>query len=291
MSFCSIQKNEIIADPPKNSHCRRAFILGVILTKAEISDKTNVVVSLENRDFADAVAQYISEIYGKDSDIFSPGGRRVLLKFSSPSVAKLLQSDVPYEEILSKKCPYCEGAFLRGIFLASGRVTDPEKEYYLEFSPVGSVTPLFDYLNSLGLSPKLAQRKNKSTVYFRKSSGIEDFFALSAMNSTMFSHINAKIENDIRNNVNRVVNCETNNMGRAGNASQKVIKHINKLMKSNMLSSLPEELELTARLRYDNPDLSLAQLAALHTPAISKPGLSHRLKRIEEFAMKNNKNK
>ena len=289
MSFCSVQKCEIIADIPKSSHCRRAFILGVIVAKAEVADNGNVVISLENRDFATAISQYVREIYGKECSIISPGGRRVLLSFSSPSVTKLLQSDFSYEEVLSQKCAYCEGAFLRGIFLAAGRVTDPEKEYFLEFSPRGSVTPLYNYLSSLGLSPKIAKRQTKSTVYFKKSSAIEDFFALSAMNSTMFSHINAKIQNDIRNNVNRVVNCETNNMGRAGNASQKVIKHISRLMKSNMLSSLPEELELTARLRYDNPDLSLSQLAAIHTPAISKPGLSHRLKRIEEFAMQNNK--
>ena len=83
---------------------------------------------------------------------------------------------------------------------------------------------------------------------------------------------------------NRVVNCETNNLGRAGRASDKSVRLICELMASDLLSSLPEELEHTAKLRYENPELSLSRLAALHTPSISKPGLSHRLKKIEEIA-------
>ena len=107
---------------------------------------------------------------------------------------------------------------------------------------------------------------------------------MAGMNHTIFELMNAKINSEIRNNANRVANCETNNIGKAVDASTKQSEAIGELISANMLSSLPEELEKTARLRHQFPDLSLSQLAALHSPPISKPGLSHRLKKIMEFA-------
>ena len=96
--------------------------------------------------------------------------------------------------------------------------------------------------------------------------------------------MNAKIESEFRNNTNRIVNCETNNISKSVMASHKQISVIDELERANLLSSLPEELEVTARLRIKYRDLSLSQLAAVSVPAISKSGLSHRLKKIMEYA-------
>ena len=98
--------------------------------------------------------------------------------------------------------------------------------------------------------------------------------------------MNAKIEGELRNNANRVFNCDTNNIDKAVRASLKHISYISRLDEANLLSSLPEELEATARLRLLYKDYSLAQLAAISVPSISKSGLSHRLNKISEIAEK-----
>jgi DNA-binding protein WhiA len=104
------------------------------------------------------------------------------------------------------------------------------------------------------------------------------------MNSAAFLIMNAKINGQIRNEAKRVANCETNNIDKAVNASIKHITAIKALDDAGLLSSLPEELENTARLRLKYSDLSLSQLAQMSVPPISKPGLSHRLKKIMEIA-------
>lgn len=285
MSFSSAQKEEIIAQTPRSLCCKRAFLSGVLAARAAVVDES-IVLSLESRSIAEHVCALIKEQYGKNADIYTPptGGRRVMLSFDSPSAHKKISAFSSFKSFFDKKCPACEGAYLRGIFFAAGKLSDPEKQYSLEFSTEGRQNELFEFFEDIGLAPKLSVRAGAPLVYFRKSAEIEDFLASAAMNNTVFSFMNAKIEHEIRNNVNRVVNCETNNLGRLGQAADKSVRLISELMSSDLLSSLPEELEMTARLRYENPELSLTALALLHTPPISKPGLSHRLKRIEKFA-------
>lgn len=287
MSFSSLQKKEIIEYIPKSSCCRRAFLMGVLASRATVKN-SSIEVSMEKREYALCISALIKEAYGKDTDVFVPetGGRRILMSFFSPSALKALESFCSFEKTFSNKCKMCEGSFLKGIFIASGTVSDPKKQYSLEFRTAQRAELLFDYFSSLGLSPKISKKNENASVYFRRSSDIEDFFALAQMNSTAFEFMNVKITNDLRNNVNRIVNCETTNMSRSGKASDRYIKSIEKLIKLNLLSSLPEELEQTAVLRIRNSELSLSRLASLHTPPISKPGLSHRLKKIEEYAVK-----
>ena len=285
MSFSSTQKEEIIQQMPKSLCCRRAFLGGVLAARAAVVGDS-IILSLESRKYAEYVSELIKEQYGKEASIYTPrgGGRKIMLSFVSPAAYRKISAFSGFEAFLDKKCSACDGAYLRGIFFASGKLSDPEKQYSLEFSTEARQRELFEFFESLGLSPKLSVRAGVPLVYFRKSDEIEDFLARAAMNSTVFSLMNAKIEHELRNNVNRVVNCETNNLERLEQASGKSVNLISQLMENDLLSSLPEELENTARLRYENPELSLTSLALLHTPPISKPGLSHRLKRIEKFA-------
>jgi DNA-binding protein WhiA len=113
---------------------------------------------------------------------------------------------------------------------------------------------------------------------------IEDFFAMANMNNTAFEIMNMKIQGELRNNANRIVNCETNNIDRAVSASMEQITLINELIKRDLISLLPDELASTARFRIDHQDMSLSQLAGAITPPISKSGLAHRLKKITEMA-------
>ena len=158
------------------------------------------------------------------------------------------------------------------------------KQYGLEFS-LGDRAEIFrELFLGIGLDGRIAQRKNESVIYFKSADVIEDFFAFVGMNDAVFSVINAKINRELRNTANRIANCETNNIGKSVNASQKHINAIRDLDRANLLSSLPEELERTARLRLQYMDFSLARLAGVAVPPITKSGLSHRLNKILEVA-------
>ena len=156
----------------------------------------------------------------------------------------------------------------------------------LEFSPVNCCDKFKEALLEIGVDARAIQRGGRTDLYIKKSAIIEDFFAFIGLNSAAFAFMNATIESEFRNNTNRIVNCETNNISKSVTASHKQISVIEELEKANLLSSLPEELEATARLRIKYRDLSLSQLAAVSVPAISKSGLSHRLKKITEMAEK-----
>jgi DNA-binding protein WhiA len=173
---------------------------------------------------------------------------------------------------------------LQGIFVACGRISDPQKQYCLELLPKTRENALLNYLSEIGIEVKRAERSGAPVLYLKNSGAIEDFFALAMMNATAFRMMNAKIESDIRNTANRVANCETNNIEKAVAASSRQIAAIEELAKKGLLSSLSEELEKTARLRLEHRDLSLTQLAALCVPPITKPGLSHRLNKIVSIA-------
>ena len=184
----------------------------------------------------------------------------------------------------SAKCPMCRSAYLRGVFLTSGRVSDPSKQYLLEFSVKSCQDRFVDLFLEMGLTPRVSVKPRESVIYFKRSDEIEDFFATAGMNQANFAVMNAKIQSELRNNANRIANCETNNIDRAVTSSIDIVHTIRELMSRGMLSQLPDELEATARMRVEFPDLSLSQLAARITPPVTKSGLSHRLKRISDMA-------
>lgn len=284
MSFSSEQKREIVEHVYKSHCCRRALLSGVLFARGRVEG--GIVINLEKAETATFVARLIKEFFSATvQPMRSPkGGRCVYLKFSNSSAEKYIASLPNSHDIYKEKCASCTSAFLRGVFLAAGRVSDPAKQYGIEFSLAERSDAFARILTELGVPPLVSQKKTGKVVYYKNSSLIEDFSAIAGMNTTVFAIMNEKIKGDIRNNVNRIANCETNNIGKAVNASMKLISQLEALDRANLLSSLPEELEATARLRMKHRDLSLSQLAAISVPAISKSGLSHRLAKINEFA-------
>ena len=285
MSFSQEQKADIISQPIRTSCCKSAFIQGVLASRGEVLEG-EVHISMDGAESIEYVVSTIFDLYSKPVEIISPpsGGRRKLLCFRAKSAEKYLHEFDSAKLFHHEKCDMCMSNFLKGVFLASGRVSDPAKQYSLEFS-VGKRTNRFiELFEEVGLVPRVSEKKNESLIYFRNSTQLEDFFALANMNQTAFDIMNAKIQGELRNTANRIVNCETNNIDRAISASMTQIALIEELMDKGLLSLLPEELELTARFRMENKDMSLSQLAGAITPPISKSGLSHRLKKITEIA-------
>ena len=291
MSFSAEQKQEIINHTYKSSCCRRALLSGVIFARGENVDG-RVVITLEKTEYAEFVAKLVHEFYGKDAEIFrsSKGGRSIMLGFSSPAAVKYVAkieetSDIDSFsvcDILIQKCASCLPSFLRGVFLACGRLSDPKKQFSLEFSLGERTLLLRKIFHDLDMNPLYSNRKTGETIYFRRSEEIETFYGHAGLNQVVFDIIESKIKMLARRESQRYLNCVTSNYDRMTAVSERQISIISRLEELQLLSSLPDELEETARLKLRYPDLPLSALAAQMTPAISKSGLSHRLKKIEE---------
>ena len=285
MSFSSEQKQEIISHPYKSPCCRRALLSGYLFARGEILDGTRVRIKAEKEATIEFLSRLTKEFFGREltAERSKAGGRYVYSDIDSASAAKYIRN-LQENSLYITKCATCESSFLRGVFLGAGRITDPEKQYCLEFY-LGDRTDIFaSYLEKLGVIPSVSDKKTGRVLYYKNSSKIEDFAAFAAMNKTVFAIMNAKISGEIRNSVNRIANCETNNIGKAVKASGKHLEVITELANANLLSSLPEELERTARLRMEHPDYSLTQLSQIIVPPVSKSGLSHRLNKIVELS-------
>lgn len=288
MSVSSDQKNEIIRHNYKSACCRRAVLTGILFAKARADGKT-VDLALEKKEYADFAAKLIREFYNKDALVYRlpGGGRSVHISFDSPSALGLINSidsldNVILTDIATLKCGFCIASFLRGVFLASGRLSDPQKQFSLEFSLGNRAEKFKGILNELSMSPLISHKKQGDVLYFRKGEEIESFYGHAGFNGFVFTLIETKIKSLARRESQRYLNCVTNNYGKMAAVSERQINIISRLDELKLLSSLPEELEETARLKLRFPDLPLAALAAQMTPAISKSGLSHRLKKIEE---------
>ena len=283
MSFSSEQKEYIISHNIKSACCRRALLCGALYGCARAVDD-GVLLHIEKKDVADYVAKLIREFYTKDVNIgrSSSGGRFYEIFFKTNSALDYLakiEERVPFAE----KCASCLSSFLKGVFLAVGKISDPESQYSLELSLGDRSIHFADLLSEYGVVPLISYKSSGTVVYFKSSSMIEEFCALAGLNKIVFAILNARAENEIKQNINRRINCETDNIAKAVEAAAKQIEVISALEKLNLLSSLPEELAQTARLRIEHSDLSLSQLAQIAVPPISKPGLSHRLKKIVEL--------
>ena len=188
--------------------------------------------------------------------------------------------------VLEEEC--CIASFLRGAFLMAGTVAGPDKKSHLELktthaSLAGEETSL---LLDLGLSPKQARRGSALLLYFKDSASIEDFLTRIGAPRAAMGLMEAKVEKNIRNTINRQVNCETANLMKVTDASARQIAAIRAVLDAHGEEGFPENLRETVRLRLEYPTDSLAELAQRFDPPISKPGLSHRLKKITEFASK-----
>ena len=292
MSVSTEQKNEIIEQIYKSSCCRRALLSGILFAKGEASGKT-ITVTLEKVEYVDFASKLIHEFYGKDGEIYrsSQGGRNIKISFESPSAAKYITEidnlvDFDVCDIITQRCASCLPSFLRGVFLASGRLSDPKVQFSLEFTLKGRSGKFAKILEDLEMSPLISHKKNGDTVYFRKGDEIESFYGHAGLNRVVFDIIETKIKSLARRESQRYLNCVTSNYDRMAAVSERQISIISRLEELQLLSSLPEELAETARLKLRYPDLPLSALAAQMTPAISKSGLSHRLKKIEEIGAK-----
>ena len=186
--------------------------------------------------------------------------------------------------VLEDEC--CRISYIRGAFLTGGAISDPSKSYHLEL-----VTDRFNVsrqtlklLLDMGFAPKEASRNGNYIIYFKQSTAIEDLLTLIGAPVHAMQLMSAKIEKDVRNTVNRKVNCDTANVTKLVDAAAAQMSAINKIIAAGAFDVLPDKLKETARLRLDYPEMSLKELADAMTPPVTKSCLNHRLRKLMEVS-------
>ena len=177
-------------------------------------------------------------------------------------------------------------SFLRGAFLAGGSVTDPEKRYHLELAtPHHSVSrESYSVLLEMGFTARETQRGGNYLLYFKQADVIADFFTALGAPTTAMGVMTAKVEKEMRNTITRQINCDSANADKVVSAAQEQLDAIRRIAKQIGLDELSEPLRDAALLRITNPAASLADLAQLSYPKVTKSCLSHRLRKLMTMA-------
>ena len=295
MSFASEVREELCAILPDRHCCRAAECYGILLFCNTFSPREIRIIT-ENRNFAEKLPRLFWKTFGLEFDQFpslqQPGKLNFVI--DDPEKIEFIYSVYGLEQdslslhvnygVLEEEC--CRQSFIRGAFLAGGSVTDPDKRYHLELvtSHLKVSGETENLLMEMGFAPKETRRAGSSVLYIKQSEMIVDF--LTAMGAVLnaLKIIEAKMEKDLRNEVNRRCNCDTANLGKAVNAAQQQLIAIRKLRDRGQFDGLPEKLRQAAELREENPEATLSELAGMTDPPISKPAMSHRMKKLMELS-------
>ena len=183
-------------------------------------------------------------------------------------------------------CEHCAAAYVRGVFLACGAVSAPQTDYHLELSvPTYPLSrDIETLLSEWDLPPKRIRRKGDNVLYYKDSESIEDMLTLMGAGTAALELMSVKMVKDIRNNTNRVINCESANIDKVVAAAAGQVGDIRRIERHGGLGQLPSELQELARLRLENPELSLRELGERLEPSLTRSGVNHRLQRIREYA-------
>jgi len=203
------------------------------------------------------------------------------------NIHNTLRNDtVPGMVVCTQIC--CKRAFLRGAFLACGSLSDPEKDYHLEFvlKNESQALMLKEVLSSLSVEVGTVMRKKAHVLYIKDSEVIATVLTLADAHVALMDLENIRILKEVRNDVNRRVNCETANIEKTVRAASRQVEDIRFLASQPGFDELPEELRMTAGLRLEHPEVSLSELAMLHPAAVSRSGINHRLRKLCDMAEK-----
>jgi len=296
MSFSAQVKQELCRAPLSRTCCARAEALGVLLFCHTFATGEVRIITQ-----SPAVKQRLPALFKRafrvDFDTCPPAGEEGKASFLLQNADKLsavfnaLDCD-PVRLVAHHvnfgllEESHCRLAFLRGAFLAGGSVTDPAKRYHLELatSHASVAREAQALMGEAGFAAKLTGRGSNSILYFKKSEYIEDFLTAAGAPVSAMEFMNARLEKDLVGRVNRRVNCDAANVDKSVAAAQAQIAAIRRLEREGRLSALPDKLLEAARLRSDNPELTLSQLAALCDPPVTKSCFNHRLRKLVEAA-------
>lgn len=300
MTFSQEVKNEICKRAFGCENCRKAVLYGMLYCCKGIKNDS-ITMYIENRTIVDFFTQNLIDLLSPIVTVKEPDSNSKKIhdfftitiedRDDITSIIDLFFGNINdkntiNEDVFINEC--CNIWFLRGVFLLSGIVVDPHKEYHLEFSVSnGEIADNLLYILSyFSLDFKIAHRAKNYAVYVKDSGKLEDTLTILGATASTLELINLKIEKEVRNNVNRATNCETANIDKTVNASLMQIEKIKFIRDTIGFDTLKPELQEVALLRLMNPESSLTELCELSGNSLTKSGLNYRLKRLIEIADK-----
>ncbi|MCL2195810.1 MAG: DNA-binding protein WhiA [Oscillospiraceae bacterium] len=293
MSFSVQVKQELLGvSAQQQLCCAQAQLYGMLLFGASFNGR-EISLRTELRGVADYVAEQLQDLALIQAQLQHSGRKVELTVPRADDRRRLLErmghsEDEPGRRIARENfaCEGCSTAFLRGVFLACAAVNAPQRQYHLEFT-VGYkklCTELAQLLGEHNLPPKICQRKGVWLLYYKDSEQIEDVLASVGAQTAVLDFMQTKVEKDLRNNVNRVMNFDMANLDRATAAAAQQLHAIAQIRETVGLDSLTAPLRETAELREQHPEASLAELCELCAVPVTRSGMNHRLKKLVAMA-------
>ena len=296
MSFSGTAKAEICRAAVQDRCCALAECFGILLYCNSFS-ADGIRIITESREFAQRLPRIFRKAFSMSFDICPEETERKLV-FQIRSEGKLKTVMEAYGfapedtlalhvnlAVVEEEC--CKAAFLRGAFLAGGSVTDPGKGYHLEITTTHQsvARETFALMREvMGFSPKTASRGGGQVLYLKQSDQISDFLTYIGAQVAAMGIMEARLEKELNNKVNRRCNCDDANTSKVVEAAQEQLAAIRTLKERGIVQQLPQKLLQALTAREENPEASLTELAAMMEPPISKPAMNHRLKKLVEMA-------
>ena len=296
MSFSGNAKAEICRTVPSKKCCALAECFGILLFCNSFG-QDGIRIITESREFGQNLPKLFQKAFNVDFDSFpsmeSPG--KLVFQIDAPDKIDLIMEAYGFDRdtlalhvnlpVVEEDC--CKAAFLRGAFLAGGSVTDPEKGYHLELATThhSVARETFALMEEvLGFYPKSAARGGGQVLYLKQSDMICDCLTYLGAPVAAMGILEAKLEKELNNKVNRRCNCDDANTSKVVEAAQEQLSAIRTLRERGVLEHLPQKLQAAAVARESNPESSLTELAAMMVPPITKPAMNNRMKKLVQTA-------
>ncbi len=303
-SFSATTKDELARLETEKKCCKLAELASLIRMDGTLQISTNQHYSLnvvtESAPVARKIYNLAKELLQLPADIvvrrklrlkknnsylvkIYPHGLRDLQKLGLVTKEGDIQAGID-KKLIKKRCD--QKAYLRGAFLAGGSISNPEGNYHLEIITNDEVLArdISELFNRFKLNARVSTRKKNYVVYLKESEHIFEFLALIGAHQALFEFENIRILKEMRNQVNRIVNCETANLSKTVEAAVRQLENIRLIERTIGLKSLPENLQEIAFLRIEYPDFTLKELGEMLNPKVGKSGVNHRLRKIDEIA-------
>ncbi|MBR2151718.1 MAG: DNA-binding protein WhiA [Clostridia bacterium] len=295
MSFSGDIKKEICSLNPENDCCIKAKCYGMMLFSAKFG-ADSILFKTEKKDVATHYFDLVKKVCDVELDIVPPEKERgmYLVCTNDAKKCKTILDVFGHSENqlhlrinrsnIENEC--CFGAFISGVFLSCGSISDPNKAYHGEFlvSKKHLANDLSAILGECISTPKATLRKSSNVLYYKESEKIEELLTLMNAVKSVFELMNVKIYKDMRNHINRTSNCITANISKTAESVRKQMDAISLIDEKIGLEALPSDLYDMAIVRRDNDFASLSELGRLMVPPLSRSGVNHRLNRIVEIA-------
>lgn len=297
ISFCGNAKAEICRLPVAKHCCALAEAFGILLYCNSFG-VDGIRIITESRDLAYVLPKLFKKAFNLTFDIFpslqAPG--KLIFQITDPEKLSIIMECFGFDTndtlalhvnlpVVEEDC--CKAAFLRGAFLAGGSVTDPAKGYHLELTTTHLSVARETYTlmeEVLHFYPKTATRSGAQVLYLKQSEQISDFLTYLGAPVAAMSIMEARLEKELNNKVNRRCNCDDANLSKVVDAAQEQLAAIRILKDRGVAAHLPAKLLQALQAREENPEASLSELAAMMEPPISKPAMNHRLKKLMDMA-------